>query len=139
MSRSTLTRAAAVAALLLVLGLAGCGDDDSGGDDVEAYCDYSTSLDETAEGPTEAQFEEISSLAPDEISEQVDLVVADLQEAADAGEDASELDFSDEFFTALEEIEAYEAENCEGGADTTRDTSTDTLVDTTGDTLVIEE
>lgn len=114
MSTSTLTKAAsASAAFLLLLGAAGCSDD--GGGDVQAYCDFSASLDDEAE-PTQEQYDEIKSLAPSEISDEVDLVVNDIEEV---GPDAEEIpDFSDEFFAALDDIEAFEAENCDDGGST---------------------
>jgi hypothetical protein len=107
-----LTKAAAAAAITgLSLGLVACGDDDddAGGDDVAAYCEYSASLDEGDSLPTDEQLDRLAELAPDEIASQADVVVREIKDQGEAVfADESNVDF----FEALEEIEAYEEENC---------------------------
>jgi hypothetical protein len=138
MPSSTVTRTASLSvAVLLLFGMVACSDDD-GGDDVQAYCDFSASLDQVGE-PTSEQYDEIASLAPSEISDQVELVVDDLNEADSDAEDVP--DFGDDFLDSLDDIEAFEAENC-GDGGTTADTSDDTSDDTTesiGGTVTTEE
>jgi len=86
------------------LGLIACGDD--GGGDVTAYCDLSAELEAQGGIPTDEQFDEIASLAPDEISDQTDTVVETFKaDGAAALEDPA----VEEAFVSIEE---FEAENC---------------------------
>ena len=99
----------AVAAVVLVGSgaLAACGDDD--GDDVQAYCDLSAELDEQEGPPSDEQLDEISDLAPDEISEEIDFVVDRFNEDGEAAFEDPEVG---ERFVV---IEGFETENCDGG------------------------
>lgn len=97
---------------LMALGAAACGDDDeasNGEDEVAAYCEFSASLDELDGLPSDEQFEELRDLAPAAISDAVSTAVDELIEN---GEAAFEDEANEEFFSALDEIEAYEEENC---------------------------
>ena len=87
------------------LGLVACGDD--GGSDITAYCDLSAEFDTQDGLPTDEQFDEIASLAPDEISDDVDTVVEIFK--AD-GEAAFEDPVTEEAFASIED---FEAENCD--------------------------
>ena len=104
----------ALATPALALGLLACGDDDDtaagGGEgDVQEYCEFSASLDEGDSFPTDEQLEELRDLAPEEIADAVDTVVT---QAVEEGEAVFADESNTEFFDALDEIEAYEGENC---------------------------
>ena len=107
-----------------------CGiEDDGEGDDEDAasgdidpafaeYCAASADLDESDGPPTPEQFEELRTLAPDEIGEEVGLVVDALV--------ASDFDFGTAFGdpevgAAMDSIDAFETESCgktdDGGED----------------------
>ena len=87
------------------LGFVACGDD--GGDDVAAYCDLSAELDAQGTVPSLEQLDEIASLAPDEISDEVDTVVEIFKAEGEAA-------FSDpELEEAFVSIDEFEAENCD--------------------------
>jgi hypothetical protein len=92
--------------------LGACGDDDDGGGggDIAAYCDFGASLDEQDEFPTDEQLEEYRDLAPEEISDDVDLFIGRVLEDGEAVFEQEDED--SEFFAALERIEAFDEENC---------------------------
>ena len=99
----------AVAALAFTA--VGCGDDD---DDetaasVKEYCEFSASLDEGDDLPTDDQLDELGDLAPEEIADAVEVVVDTVKEK---GADAFEDEDDEEFFGAIDEIEAYEEREC---------------------------
>lgn len=94
-----------IVGVLASVGVAACGDDDDG-DDIEAYCALSEELDSQEENlPTDEQLDEINELAPDEIADEVEAVVALLKEYE------GETDFEiQELFVP---IDFFEAENCD--------------------------
>ncbi|HWH31588.1 MAG TPA: hypothetical protein VNU01_02845 [Egibacteraceae bacterium] len=104
-----LTRAAAIAAALLLM-LTACGDDDAdsadGGDTVTAYCDYVAELDDGESLPTEEQLDRLEELAPEEIAEEIAVASNGLREQ---GTNA----FGDpDVNKAFDAIESYESEHC---------------------------
>ncbi len=114
------------------------GEDDGAAGDIDPafaeYCAASAALDESEEAPTPEQFEELRTLAPDEISEEADIVVDALI--------ASDFDFGTTFAdpevsAAVERIEAFEVESC-GASPDEGDDEEDALVlePTPGATLV---
>lgn len=110
MARSRfLEMSAAVAAAVVLVGTAGCGDDDGGdGDDVAAYCDFSAELDEQEGLPSDDQLDRIVELAPGEIRDEIEFVAERVKEQGE--EIFAEED--EDVLAAFEEIEAFEAENC---------------------------
>ncbi len=109
-------RSAVVATALvvtLVWSLGACsGDDAENGSssaastdgDVEAYCDYVASFGE--EVPSEEEFEQLAGLAPGEIADEVRLVANSFYDDEATGDEI------DDALGAIDEIEAFEAENC---------------------------
>lgn len=102
----------AVACLALVA--VGCGDDDDAASSSEEYCALAAELDQQDGPPTVEQVEALRAAGPDEISEELDVVVGAI---VDADGDFGKA-FSD---PAVEEnlgaIEAYEADACGLGGD----------------------
>jgi hypothetical protein len=88
------------------VGVAACGDDDEG-EDIAAYCDFSAELDAQDSFPTDEQLDEIADLAPEEISDDIDDVVALIKEE---GEAAFENPDIEELFAPIDD---FEAENCD--------------------------
>lgn len=109
---------AAAAAAMLVL--AGCGDDDDGGEgSIEAYCRLSAESETSTDFPTAEQFAEFRAAAPSEIRDDVDTLIDAFQDI-DASEDPSALFqlFEDpEVAEAIENLEEFDAEHCQTGAD----------------------
>jgi hypothetical protein len=126
-------RTSAIIAFLfaLLLPLAACGGDDDGregadgGGDVQAYCEFSKSLDDQEDFPTNDQLDELSDLAPAEIADDINFVV-DRFKDADSDEQAMIEMFDDPDVTErVENIEAFEERECgrdETGGDTGGDT-----------------
>lgn len=98
-----------------VLAMAGCGDDDGGGEgSIEDYCRLSQESDSSAEFPTAEEFDEIRSAAPPEIRDDVNTLIDAFQDLGDS-DDPEELFavFDDpEVAAAIENLEEFEAENC---------------------------
>ena len=106
--RKTVVGVLAVGAVTVLL-TAGCGDDSGAGGDVAAYCDKSAELDAADGFPSDADLDEIKELAPNEISDEVALLVDAFQEEGEAAfENAGE-----DFIAASAAIEEFEAENCD--------------------------
>lgn len=100
-------RSIALVAVVALVGVSGCGDDDDGGDDVAAYCAASAELDAEESFPTDEQLDEIAELAPDAISDEVETVVELFKEE---GEAAYQREDIEDLFAPVEE---FEAENCD--------------------------
>jgi hypothetical protein len=108
----------------VALALAACGSDgDSGGDDVEAFCDAlaettESDPDTTAAGDLE-QLQAIADAAPSEVSDAMDTLV-DIFEQLDAVdfENATEDELAEfeallpTFEDATAEVESYARDNC---------------------------
>ena len=125
---------------ILAIVAAGCGDDDDGegvgdGGDLERYCELVDELDaagtemfaplEADENATEEDFEEaerqfvedheddfdeLREVVPDEIADDIE-VLLDAQDERASGGDQEET--SDEAATAEERVEAFETANCD--------------------------
>jgi hypothetical protein len=98
-------RSMMAAASVLVLVVAACGDDDDGGTaSAEAYCALAAELDQAEEQPSDAQLDEILEAAPEEIRDDLQVIIDAIQTG----------NFDDE--AAIEEAEsnllAFEEENC---------------------------
>jgi hypothetical protein len=122
------TRSFVAGALALALAFTACGDDDDDavdatttteaeeeGDDLEAYCAAVAEIDDSETAPTEDQMEAIRAAAPADIETEVDTLADAFIEAIESGDfDSlfSDPELEDEFAA----VEAFEAENCEGGA-----------------------
>ena len=91
-------------AVPLCIALGACGDDDpaSDGPDAAAYCAAAAELESSATEPTEEQFDQIVSVAPEEIRDDV----AALVEANRTRE------FPPDIETHEANLVAWEAENC---------------------------
>jgi hypothetical protein len=98
-------RSIAFVAVVALVGLAGCGDDDDGGD-LAAYCTASAELDAQESFPTDEQLDEIAELAPDEISDEVDTVVELLKEEGEAAYQGEEIE---DLFAPIVD---FDTENC---------------------------
>ena len=114
---TTVRRAAlGAAAVVALLGAAGCGDDDDSGDDaggsVEAYCDAVAAIELSDEPPTVEQMEAIRAAAPDEIADDIDVVVDAFIEAIESGEPESVFEDEDVTDRLEDTIEPFEEENC---------------------------
>lgn len=113
--------------LVLMLALTACGTDEAGNDVVtddpasdegdgtdvaanEEYCELARELTEGEGFPSEDQLRSYQELAPEEISEEVDLVMGRLIE--DGPGAFGELMADPESAEAFERIEAFEAEEC---------------------------
>ena len=108
------TAAALFALVALVVPLTACGgDDDGGGGSVQAYCDLSNAGDGREDFPSDDELDEIADAAPDEIDDDIELVVDRIKEANDDPESAEEVFDDPEVTEALENIEAFETENCD--------------------------
>ena len=117
------------AAILGILGLAGCGDDadeaattttaeatttseaEQPDEASQVYCERSAEIDEQEGPPNEEQLQGLSEAAPPEIKADVDLVAERfLEQGLNAFEDP-------EVGEAIGRIEAFEEANCPGAAD----------------------
>ena len=126
----------ALAGLTLLVG-AGCGDDDEGADD--EYCDLVEELTATEEQPSDDLLDRYVDAAPDEIRDEAEVATEAIKEDGEAAFDDPDV------LAAIEDIEAFEAEECGAGADvegdedgvdddgTTDDTDADDLDDPTVD------
>lgn len=129
-TRSTRARALAALCAFSLLAVA-CGDDDdteaatddttadtvaegdaASGEDFSEYCAATAELDEQDGPPTAEQMENIKSLAPEEIGEDVEFV-ADAFIEADG--DFGKVFGDPEVEERMTAIEDWEGENCEGG------------------------
>lgn len=110
---------------LLVLGctaglvLAGCGDDDGGGDagngdggDLEAFCELNTELDDQQDLPSDEQLDRIVELAPGEIRGATE-TLADAFRGDPDPDDFDEIFDDPEVIAADEEFEEFVQENCD--------------------------
>ncbi|MGH2684034.1 MAG: hypothetical protein ACRDJP_01015 [Actinomycetota bacterium] len=111
------TLSALFALFALLTPLAACGGDDDGGGSIQAYCDFSRSLDEQEDFPTDDQLDELSDTAPDEISDDVEFLVDRFREANDNPAEVEEVFQDEEVNEAIENVEAFEEENCADEAD----------------------
>ena len=109
--RRPLAALAALSALLIPLAACG-GDDDGGGDSIQAYCDFSAGLDGQEDFPSDEQLDELIELAPDEISDDVDFVAGRFKEENDTPEDAGAVFDEPDIVERIERIEAFEQEQC---------------------------
>lgn len=94
--------------MLLVLGAAACGDDDDAEDaavSADAYCAASAALDEQDDLPSDDQMDELADLAPDEIGDEVTLVVDAFKEDGPAAFGDADVE---EAFEAIDEFEIAE-------------------------------
>lgn len=124
-----------VVGLALVAGVAaGCGDDEGAGGNVERYCELVAELDEAGSeafaaleddesatdedfAETERQFiedhaddfDELRDVAPDEIADDVDVLLGAQEERAAGGEQE---ETSDEVSQAEERVGEFEGANC---------------------------
>ena len=89
------------------LTLTACGDDGGGGGDVQAYCDLTNEVNAGAEEPTDEQLDALLDAAPGEIKDAGQTLVDFLRSDGDPS------DLSQEVLDAIDEIEDFEAENCE--------------------------
>jgi hypothetical protein len=106
---------AGMAALAVVA--AGCGDDDDEtASSTAEYCELATEIDTQQDFPSVEQLEALQDAAPEEISDEADLVVPVFVEAIEAGdpEAAFEDPIVQENFGA---IEAFDADECGLGSD----------------------
>ena len=110
------TFAALFALLVLLVPLAACGGDDGGGS-VQAYCDLSKELDDQEEFPDDDQLDELFDAAPDEISDDIELLVDKFREANDDPESAEQVFDDPEVTEAIGNVEAFEEESCEPADD----------------------
>lgn len=98
------------------------GDDEDGGDEgavnpeFEEYCGIARELDEQEDFPSAEQLEAIRDAAPEEIGDEIDLVVEAFLAGIEAGDPAAAFD-DPEVAAAFEPIEAFDAENCGIGSD----------------------
>ena len=96
--------------------VAGCGDDDEGasddGGDVEAYCAAVAEMDGSDEAPTVEQLEAIRDVAPDEIADDIDVVVDAFIEAIESGDPEAVFADADVEERLTGVIEPFEEENC---------------------------
>lgn len=113
--------------------VAGCGDDEDGGD-LAAYCDLTASFDDQESFPSDDQLDEVEDVAPEEIRDDVETFADAIREVDEDDPAAASALFDDEeVVTALGNIEQFEAENCDtdsddgtGDDDTDDDDSDDT-------------
>lgn len=99
-----------------VLAVAGCGGDDGGGGgDVQAYCRLSQESEGSSGFPTDQELEEFRDAAPPEIRDDVDTLVDAFREVEDPDDPNAALALfeDEEVVEAIENIQAFEAENCE--------------------------
>jgi hypothetical protein len=120
----------------LTLLVGACGDDDDGAD--EAYCDLVAELAATDEQPSDELLDRYVDAAPDEIDDEAELAAEAIKERGEAAFDDPDV------VAAIEDIEAFEAEECGIEDDTddlgddgdeADDTTDGTSDDTTEDTL----
>lgn len=105
-----------LALAVLLVPLAACGGDDGGGGDnagsIQAYCDFSASLDEQSDFPSESQLDQLRDVAPSEIEDDIDAVVDRFEEVGEDEEALGELFSDEEFSERIERIEAFEEREC---------------------------
>ena len=112
MKLSRIWMLAAVAGVLS-LAFGACGDDDdaASGDDAAAYCEIAAELDEQEDFPSAEQLEGLRDAAPEEISDEVDLVVEAFLQGIEDGDPGAA--FADpEVEEAFGPIETFEEETC---------------------------
>lgn len=111
-------------AIVLLFAAAACGSDGSG--DAQAFCETVGALDAQDEGaedsiPDVEELDELAANAPDEISDEVELLVEGFKQAAELEEsdDPDEafavifgLMLDPEFIAAMEDLEDYMIEEC---------------------------
>lgn len=95
-----------IVGVLASVGVAACGDDDDG-DDIEAYCAFAEELNAQESFPTDEQLDEIADLAPDEIADDVDALVALVKEEGEAAFENPDIE------DLIASIDDFEAENCD--------------------------
>ena len=129
----------ALAGLTLLVG-AGCGDDDEGADD--EYCDLVEELTASDEQPSDDLLDRYVDAAPDEIADEAEIATEAIKEDGEAAFDDPDV------LAAIEDIEAFEAEECGAGADVEGDeddgadddgTTDDTDVDDVDDPTVDDD
>lgn len=98
------------AGLVVVMAVAGCGDDTDDGDaEASSIDEYCAVIEEVGdELPTDEQFDRILEAAPEEIAENLEIVVGAIREDGEAAFASAEVA---ENFPA---IQTFEAENCGG-------------------------
>ena len=101
--------AIAVAVVVGGVGLVGCGDDSDGGS-VEGYCELNDELNAQQGRPSDEQLDEIVAIAPEEIRDSARTLVEFFK---DNDGDLFETDLTPEVEEVLEELETFEAANCE--------------------------
>lgn len=109
----SVTTRLAVVGVVGALVLAGCGDDTDDGEaeasSIEAYCSVITEVGDAL--PTDEQFDRILEAAPEEIAENLEVVVGAVREDGEAAFTSAEVA---ENFPA---IQAFEAEHCGDGSE----------------------
>ncbi len=98
---------------VLSLAAAACGDDDdtASSDDSEAYCELAAELDAQEDFPSAQQLEDLRDAAPDDISDEVGLVVEKFLQGIEDGDPG--VAFADpEVEEAFGPIEAFEEDTC---------------------------
>ena len=107
----TMTNAAALVATTGLLLLAACGDDEPSAEapSIDEFCSVAAQLNSQDSLPTPEQLTEYQSLAPAEIAEPTAIVVAAFESAAD---DPQAVFTDDAAMAAIEELTAFEAEEC---------------------------
>lgn len=117
--RTAPNRAGALGAIAcLALVAVGCGDDDEPAASSEAYCALAAELDQQDGPPTVEQVEALRAAGPDEISEELDVVVDAI---VDADGDFGKAFADPAVGENLGAIEAYEADACGLGGDEAAD------------------
>lgn len=106
-------RIVAVGALAM-FGLAACDGGGDGGGDLAAWCRIGAELDAQDDFPSDEQLDDYADAAPDEIADDVDAAV-DTFKDAETDEAKAALFEDADFGARIESIEAFEAENCDGG------------------------
>lgn len=116
-----------LASLTLIAGLGAisftaCGSGDGGGS-AEGFCDSLLNIEESDIDPDDDfdgaidALEDVKSNAPSELKGELDTFIDVMNKANDAPEDADFSEFEDDFekmTAAVEKIQAYANENCEG-------------------------
>ena len=113
----------ALIAGLGALSLTACGGSDDGGGSAAGFCDSLIRLDEsdydldTDFDGAIAALEDLKSNASGDLQDDVDTFISVMNKINDASDDAPFEEFEDDFekmTTAIESIETYARENCEG-------------------------